>query len=320
VRVKALECLRAAVVRLEAESAKMSEEVALQGGGPVAPPTMSDAGVMGWASSSATSQLSKTLWGVSASDSMGKGDAGLAHTNSANSSHSSHSSNTKAPASGVGAAAAAGKGAVGGASGAGRRGGGGGAGGGGADGDGWGDEAETLAAWAAPETGSKGKKAEADGFGWGDDAWGEVEGGSADASKSGGGAAKKKLGTPYYLLYGFTGTLVHWYTGTQVQILKQKVHAQQRALLTMAGAAWWTTSRRPCLIYRPKAAAQQRVDRRVGAQARQQAQLREQAQASNRSRTLTTCWTTSLELRLRPRLAAARGGTAARLTTTVGAR
>ena len=256
-RVKALECLRAAVARLEAESTKMSEEVALQGGGPVAPPTMSDAGVMGWASSSATSQLSKTLWGVSASDSMGKGDAGLAHTNSSNSSNSLHSSNIKASASGVGAAAAAGKGA-GGAS---RRGGGGGAGGGGADGDGWGDEAETLAAWAAPETGSKGKKAESDGFGWGDDAWGEVGGGSADASKSGGGAAKKKLGTPYYLLYGYTGALV--------QILTQKAHAQQRALLTTAGAAWWTTSPRKCLIYRPKAAAQQRVDRRVGAQARQ---------------------------------------------------
>ena len=78
VRAKALECLKSALARLEQESAKMEEEVVMQGGGGmVTAPTISESGVMGWAATAATATLSKKLWGVAEGDTMGKGDAGL---------------------------------------------------------------------------------------------------------------------------------------------------------------------------------------------------------------------------------------------------
>ncbi|EKX44850.1 hypothetical protein GUITHDRAFT_163464 [Guillardia theta CCMP2712] len=63
VRDQALTCLQGAVSRLAAESSKMSDDLALQGGGPVTSPVMNEAGVMSWAATAAASTLTKKIWG-----------------------------------------------------------------------------------------------------------------------------------------------------------------------------------------------------------------------------------------------------------------
>ena len=169
VRAKAVECLKAALARLEHESAKMSEEIPLQGGGVVAAPTMTDGGVMGWASSAATASLSKTLWGVGEGTSMGKGEAGLKASGdagaagAANSAAAKGSKAQKATSGGDdvwdGVAGAAG---------------------------------DTLAEWAAPDKSASAKKGGGDDWGNGfDDDWG---GGSGSAGRGDGslGAGGKK--------------------------------------------------------------------------------------------------------------------------------